>query len=61
MQINALMVAACLLNVRVVYHLENVLIAHGKNVAASIGFSCNARVRKTLGLKNPRVSDWLVS
>jgi hypothetical protein len=48
-------------DVRVVYHLENVLIAHGKNVAASIGFSCNARVRKTLGLKNPRVSDWLVS
>ena len=32
-----------LLNVKLVLHLENVPIAHGRNVAA-IGFQCNARV-----------------
>jgi hypothetical protein len=41
---DALTVVAFLLNVTLVLHPENVTIAHGKNVAASVGFQCNARV-----------------
>jgi hypothetical protein len=39
-----LTVAAYILNVRLVLHLENPLIAHDKNIAAAVGFQCNARV-----------------
>jgi hypothetical protein len=39
-----LTVAAYILNVRLVLHLENALIAHDKNIAAAVGFQCNARV-----------------
>ena len=43
---DALTVVVFLLNVKLVLHLENVPIAHGKNVAA--GFQCNARVTSSL-------------
>jgi hypothetical protein len=49
-----LTVAVFLLDVRLVFQPENVQIAHGKNVAASIGFQCNTRVSKTLGLNEPK-------
>jgi hypothetical protein len=39
-----LTVAAYILNVRLVLHLENALIAHDKNIAAAVRFQCNARV-----------------
>jgi hypothetical protein len=36
-------VTACLLNVKLIPHPENVPVASGKNVA-TVGFQCNARV-----------------
>jgi hypothetical protein len=39
-----LTVAACLLNVKLALHPENVPIALGKDVVAVVGIQCNTRI-----------------